>query len=288
MTEKRRYLIFLLVTFGGGWLLMALGMLLGGFWYQPCVALAMFAPLLGVLLSHGGLKRARTGICWKAEIPGHFPWYILAWLGPGVLSLLCAALFFLLLPGHFDRNMSYLTAQIPAGTELPMPLWALAVIQLLEAVTYAPLVNMFLAVGEETGWRGFQTPYLCRQLGRRKGLLLSGAVWGAWHWPLILCGGYEYGTGYWGAPYTGMLLMCAGTTALGILLTFLYEKAGSIWAPALAHGAINAAAGIGVLFLHGGETSLFLGPTPLGLVSGIPLFLLALAVLLRQPAPEKP
>jgi membrane protease YdiL (CAAX protease family) len=130
------------------------------------------------------------------------------------------------------------------------------------------------------------TPYLTERLGRTKGLILAGCLWAIWHWPLILCGGYEYGTGYWGAPFTGMLLMCAATTALGILLSFLYDKSGSIWAPALAHGAVNAAAGIGILFLRADVTSLFPGPTPFGLVAGIPLFALAAWALLRKPEPE--
>ena len=283
MTENKRFWIFLLTAFGGGWLLMALGLLLGGVWYQPLVALAMFAPLLGVFLAHGGLKAARSGLRWKPEIAGRGRWYLLAWFGPVALSIVCAGLFFLLFPGRFDGSLSYMTALLPAGTELPFPPPVLAVIQLLQAVTYVPFLNMLLAVGEESGWRGYLTPYLTRRLGRIGGLLLSGAIWGVWHWPLILLGGYEYGTGYPGAPFTGMLLMCVGCAAVGTLLTLLYEKADSIWAPALAHGGLNAAAGIGVLFLPAGTASLFLGPTPFGLIAGLPLFALALAVLVKKP-----
>ena len=286
MTDKKRFWIFILVAFGGGWLCMGLGILLGGMWYQAIVALAMFMPLLGVLLCRGGLSEKKTGIRWKPTIPGHGTWYLLAWFGPAVLSILCAALFFLLFPARFDGSLSYLTAQLEAAGadagDLPFPLPVLTVIQLLEAVTYAPFLNALLAVGEETGWRGYLTPYLSRRFGRTKGLVLAGCLWALWHGPLILLAGYEYGTGYWGAPFTGMLLMCAACTALGILLSFLYEKADSIWAPALAHGAVNAAAGMGLLFLKSDVTSLFLGPTPFGLVAGIPLFALAALVLLRR------
>lgn len=282
MTEKKRFWSFILVAFGGGWLMMGLGTLLGGMWYQLFTAAGMFAPLAGVWVSHGSLKTGRTGILWQPVIRGRGRWYLLAWFGPGVLSLVCAALYYLLFPARFDGGMPYLTAQLPAGTELPFPPVVLAAIQLLQALTYAPLLNMLLAVGEESGWRGYLTPYLEKRLGRRGGLVLSGCVWGVWHWPLILLAGYEYGTGYPGAPFTGALLMCVGCAAMGIVLSFLYERAGSIWAPALAHGGINAAAGIGILFMRPEETSLFLGPTPLGLVSGIPLYALALAVLMRR------
>lgn len=281
MTEKKRFWIYIAAAFGGGWCFMALGMLAGGAWYQPLVALAMFMPMLGVFLAHGGLKRDRTGIRWEPRVRGRGRWYLLAWLGPAALTIVCATLFFALFPARFDPALGSLTAQLPAGTELPLTPQALAAVSFGQAITYAPLLNMFLAVGEESGWRGYMTPYLTARFGRTKGLVLAGCLWAVWHWPLILCAGYEYGAGYPGAPYTGMLLMCVGCTAVGILLTFLYGKAGSIWAPALAHGALNAAAGLGILFLTPKTTSYFPGPTPFGLVAGIPLYLLAGIVLIR-------
>lgn len=283
LTENKRFWIYILVAFGGGWLLQGLGILLGGMWYQGLVALCMFMPMLGVFVSQGGLR----GVRWAPQVRGHGRWYLIAWLGPAVLTILCAALYFLVFPERFDPAMGYMTAQIPEGTELPFSLPVLTAIQLMQTVTYAPFLNAFLAAGEEIGWRGYMTPYLTERLGRRPGLLLSGVLWAVWHWPLILLAGYEYGTGYFGAPYTGMLLMCVGCTAIGTLLTLLYEKTGSIWAPSLAHGAVNAAAGIGMLFTHADETSMFLGPTPFGLVAGIPLFILGACVLLRgKPNPD--
>lgn len=284
MTDKRRFWIFLLVAFGGGWLLEGLGLLLGGQMYQVCVAGAMLMPLLGVLLAHGGLKKAKTGIGWEPHVKTHAAAYLLAWFGPAVLTIVCAALFFALFPSRFDAGMSAVTAQYEAlGVELPFPPAVLAVVQLVQAVTYAPFLNGVLAVGEEAGWRGYMTPYLTRRIGRTKGLLLADAIWGAWHWPLILLAGYEYGTGYPGAPFTGMLMMCVFTASLGILFTRLYERTDCIWAPALAHGALNAAAGLGLLFLAPGETSYLPGPTPAGLIAGIPLFALAAWALLSRP-----
>jgi len=289
MTDKKRFWTYILIAFGGGWLLMALGILMAEKGspavYQGLAALAMFAPMLGVLMAHGGLKKAKTGISWRPEIPGRGKYYILAWFAPAAITILGAALYFLLLPERFDRSMGFMAAQIPAGTELPFPMPVLAVIQMFEAVTYAPFINMLLAVGEEAGWRGYLTPYLTKRLGRTRGLVLSGVIWAVWHWPLILCAGYEYGTGYPGAPYTGMALMCVLTTAMGILFSWLYDRADSIWAPALAHGAVNAAAGVGILFMSTEYTSLILGPTPAGLIAGIPLFALAVWALVRRQRP---
>lgn len=286
MTEKKRFWIYLLVTFGFGWLAQAAGILLGGLWFTACLSVCMFAPLLGVLVSHGSLKTARTGIGWKAPLQGKVRWYLAAWFGPALLSILGAAVFFLLMPSRFDGSMSLLASQVEAaeaaGQSIPFTPALLAVITLLQAVSYAPLFNMLFAVGEETGWRGYMTPYLTERLGRTRGLLLSGAIWGAWHWPAIALVGYNFGTGYPAYPLPGLLAMCVGCAALGILLSLLYDRTGSIWAPALAHGAVNAAAGVSSVFLAPGTSSLLLGPTLLGFLAGIPLYLLALLVLLRR------
>ena len=64
----------------------------------------------------------------------------------------------------------------------------------LFAVTLAPVINMFAALGEEAGWRGYMMPHLKKQLGLLNGRLLGGVIWGVWHWPLMLLVGYEYGT----------------------------------------------------------------------------------------------
>ena len=69
-------------------------------------------------------------------------------------------------------------------------------------------------------------------------------------------------------------MMCLACAALGTLLAFFYDKTQSIWAPALCHGAVNAVAGLGNLFLPIGTTSYILGPFSFGLIGGIPLFAL--------------
>ena len=278
MTMKK-FWIYILVTFGFGWLMQGLGMLSlnsdsTGLIYTVLLSVCMFAPMLGVLAAEGGLKKARSGIRWKPRIKGHVRWWLAAWFIPAVLALLGAVLYFLLFPNRFDSSTPALTAQL-AATGSPLPGWVIAVVGFIQSVTYAPFINMFFALGEESGWRGWMTPFLTARMERKKALVLSGVIWGVWHWPVILLAGYNFGTGYWGAPFTGGLMMCVSCVALGVLLTLLYEKTNSVWAPALAHGAFNAAAGIGVYFLPLGTVSTILGPTPLGLVAGIPLFLLA-------------
>ena len=253
-----------------------------GFTYV--LAASMFAPLAALLPAKVPLK----SLGWRLNLKGNVRRYLAAWLLPSVICALGAALYFLLFPAHFDGSGAACLASLPAEAQRQfemqaMPVSFLLLISVVAAVTYAPFLNVIPCLGEEAGWRGFLTPYLKARFGRTKGQLLSGAIWGAWHWPVIIFAGYEYGLNYWGAPVLGPLLFCFITTALGILFSLLYEKVGSIWICALAHGAFNAFANIPSLFLvpdSGFQQTL--GPYAVGVIGGLPLLLLALFVLLKK------
>lgn len=279
--KQSKLIPYFVTAFGLAWVLMGAGMALAPvspLLYQGLVALAMFAPLLGVLVSCRGLGSAKTGIGWRPNLRGRLGCYALALWGPGLLTLAGAALYFLLYPDRLDPGMTVLAGQM--GLEsVPLPM---LLAQLALCVTVFPFVNMLFALGEEVGWRGWLTPQLQSRLGRRGGLVAAGVIWGVWHWPLILLAGYEYGIGYPGAPWTGLAAMCLFTTAVGILLSWLYEQTGSIWAPALAHGAVNAIAALPLYFLtDGGASGYLLGPTLAGVVSVLPALAVALDVLVR-------
>lgn len=247
---------------------------------QLVMAAMMFVPTLGVVLAGGKLK----GLGWNLRFRQNLRPILHAWFLPAVLTALGAGLFFLIFPGRLDLSGSLLGPELLAQLEaqgLSYPLYIL--ISAVASVTYAPLINTFVALGEEIGWRGFLYPQLKARFGRRKGLVLGGVIWGAWHWPLIWLIGYEYGFGYVGFPVLGMLLFCLFTVALGIWCDRLYERSGSIWLPALLHGAINAAAGLPLtVCLPDTGSFRLLGPAPNGLIAGLPLLILAAVCLLRE------
>ncbi|MBR5382661.1 MAG: CPBP family intramembrane metalloprotease, partial [Clostridia bacterium] len=153
---------------------------------QLVVGAMMFVPALGVLLAGANLK----DMGWKPRIRKNIKTILVAWFSPIILTALGAALYFLIFPGHFDLSGGYILAS--TGEELfrqmeaqgiSYPMYVL--ISMIGAVTYGPFVNMILALGEEIGWRGFLYPQLKTRFGRRKGWILGGVIWGAWHWPLI-------------------------------------------------------------------------------------------------------
>lgn len=256
--------------------------------FQLLLLVSMYAPFAAVLLARVPLG----GMGWRPRLRGRLRYYLAAWLGPALLGFLGAALYFLVFPSHLDMSGAIFTAQLGeeglAQLEAQgMSLRSVILIQLVQALTWAPLINTFAALGEEVGWRGALYPMLKERFGVSSGRVIGGVIWGVWHWPVMILAGYNYGMQYWGAPVLGPLLFCLVTVALGTLFDLLYEKSGSIWIPSLAHGAFNAAAGIPSLFLSPAYPSnSTLGPTMIGLIGGLPLFLLA-AWALRREHPAK-
>ena len=256
---------------------------------QLLLSVTMFAPLLGVLLSGQTL----SGMGWKPQLKGKIKFLLAAWFLPALLTAIGAALYFAVFPGHFDLSGDYFAAA--AGAEaleqlqsqgLTYPL--LILISSISCVTYAPLINMLLAVGEEAGWRGFLYPQLKAKFGKRNGWLIGGAIWGMWHWPVIWLIGYEYGTDYVGFPIIGMMTFCIITIALGILCDWLYEKTGCIWIPSIFHGAVNAAGTVPMVICVTNTGSMrLLGPAPVGLLAGLPFIVCAGVLLFKSVKPEQ-
>ena len=263
---------------------------------QLVLAAMMFVPTLGVFLSGAGI----SGMGWKPQIRKNIRVILAAWFGPLILTAAGALIYFLLFPRHFDLSGGYL--KVLAGEDaleqmkaqgLSYPLYIM--VNVISSITYAPLINMFAALGEEIGWRGFLYPQLEAGFGRRKGWLLGGFIWGAWHWPLIWLIGYEYGAaagnpaGYAGFPLSGMLIFAVFAAGLGILHGWLYEKSGTIWVPSLLHGAFNGAAALPLtLCLANTGSFRLLGPAPNGLLSGLPILVIAAYVLLRGEKEKDP
>lgn len=279
---------YLLWAFLLAWMLQAVA--IGLAWngqsqlFTLVLAVSMYAPFAAVLLAKAPLK----GMGWHLRLRKKGKWILAAWFGFALLTVLGAALYFLIFPAQLDLSGSAVTAQL--GEEglkqmeaQGLTVKALMLVQLAAALSYAPLINTFAALGEEVGWRGFLYLRLKERHGTAKGRLLGGLIWGLWHWPVMILAGYNYGTAYWGAPVLGPLLFCVICVVLGTVIDYLYEKTDCIWIPALAHGAFNAASGLPVLVLNPAFADrTTLGPTPIGLIAGLPLLVLGALLLTKS------
>lgn len=246
----------------------------------------MFIPTLGAWLS--GAKFKNMG--WRPMFRKNIKPFLIAWLSPLIISVVGAVLYFMFFPGHLDLNGNMADADVLRQiNEQGMSYKQYFLIGIISSMTFGLVINTFVALGEEIGWRGFMYPQLKERFGHNKGWLLGGLIWGAWHWPLIILIGYEYGeaagnmAGYAGAPVTGILVFCVFTITLGIMHDWLYEKSDSIWVPALFHGAINAAATLplAICIPNGGSLRL-LGPSINGILAGAPMIIIAVILLYKN------
>ncbi len=102
---------------------------------------------------------------------------------------------------------------------------------------FASVVLIVLFFGEEYGWRGYLQSELFK-LGRIRGALLLGAIWGIWHWPLILMG-----HNYPDHPLLGLALEVPQCAALGIIISYVVLKTRSILLVSFLHSLNNLVPG---------------------------------------------
>lgn len=88
--------------------------------------------------------------------------------------------------------------------------------------------------------------------------------------------------GYADFPVAGILTIALACTTMSCWLSLLQVHSENVWPCALAHGASNTIANVGLVFCSCSKT--LLGPSPLGFVKGIPLVALGACSLLRLPA----
>ena len=288
--ETRRVGVFLLVAFGVAWATAGViyetgGLtdsreLVAGFTVATVLlpTAYMFAPGVANVATRLATGEGWDGLLLRPRLRRSLRTYALAWLVPAVMTVIGTALFFALFPAYFDSQLTAFgnTLSDVAGEEVDPS--TVVAIQVVVALTIAPIINAVFAFGEEFGWRAYLLPKLT-PLGLRRAVVLHGLIWGAWHWPLILMG-YEYGFAYPGAPWTGLLVFLVFTTTVGTFLAWVTIRSGSVWPAAIGHGAVNAITGVGLAFLRG-EPNLLLGPIPHGLIAGIPWLALAIVLLYR-------
>jgi len=281
---------FVVLACGLAWLV-ALPLWLGDGLAEPTAGLLlpvmMFTPAVAAVIVTFALRvpsageRVRFLGLWPLRPAKRVVWLmVLGWLAPpllvGLSVLVAAALGFVQLDLTFAGFAAQLAQLLPEGA--PMPPVELVVISQLVMIPVAALLNSVVAFGEELGWRGWLVPAL-RPLGTWPTLLISGAIWGVWHSPVILLG-YNFGR----TDITGVLFMIGGCVAWGILLGWLRLRSASIWPAVLAHGSLNAAGGLVLLFAASQPDLALAGPLGLAgwIVAAVAIVILAVTGQFRR------
>ena len=97
------------------------------------------------------------------------------------------------------------------------------------------LQSLLSATGEELGWRGFLVPTLDRTMSFRTTAIVSGAIWAAWHVPLIIFADYNGGTPSWYST----LCFAVMVVSMGFPFAWLRLRSGSVWPAAILHASHN-------------------------------------------------
>jgi membrane protease YdiL (CAAX protease family) len=184
-------------------------------------------------------------------------WVLLALVLPVGVAALVTGLSLLVPGARFDPTLETMLArlsetlppeQIEAARRqieaLPVHPWFLG---LMQAVIAGATINAAAALGEELGWRGLLHREL-RSVGAVRTSLLTGLLWGLWHAPLIV-----QGHNYPDHPLLGVPMMVLFCMSLSLPMFLLRERADSVLAAAIFHGAVNGSAGLPLLVAIGSD-----------------------------------
>lgn len=147
-----------------------------------------------------------------ATYEGRFPWQ--GWLTPQADGLL-----------HSSTERGW-------GVMTPMGLAGRVALNAAVGV----VVVSIMAIFEEIGWRAWLQPRLQVRMGARRAVLLTSAIWAAWHIPFQLSG-VQHVDGV--SPVMLALTLPIGTFGAGLVIGWLWLRTESIWIVSLAHGALN-------------------------------------------------
>lgn len=247
MTNKKntiiRLVIYLLIAFAVPFIMIFIyiakcGWTTEGSFYGIICSVSMLCPAIANILTRVITKEGTDDLMLNLNFKGNLRYYGIALVMPvisAVFVVLGATLF--LLPGTLGEVLK--------NTDYG---------QLLASVLYlasASVSAVMFGFGEEFGWRGYLTPKLEKLMPAPAAILVTGIIWGLWHAPLIACG-HNFGKGYNGDPWLGIILMCVSCIGLSFYLSAITKATGSSLAAGFAHiGINNMTSSVVMLFLSG-------------------------------------
>lgn len=191
----------------------------------------MWSPGLAALLTKRIFREPIAELPWKwggarfawlaylIPLAYAFPVYLVAWLTP--------------LGGFLDADFLKRVSDQFGWYNLP-PALTLTLFVLITA-TLGLVGKTSRALGEEIGWRGFLVPELNKVVGFGGVGLISGVMWAAYHFPVMLFGDYNKGAPAWFTLSCFTLMVIADS----FILAWLTLRSNSLWPAAIFHGSHN-------------------------------------------------
>ncbi len=254
MSTTAKSTIFLVIAFAITWAIV-IGAWAMGMHETPQLAFyvlagSMFGPSIAALICVAAFEKGRRAIALGLRFKPNW-WWALAWLIPVLLCAAAVALTVLLSPhAYVDPGQAAIAlaeAHSPEAAAQARAIPYLGAIVVVQALLVGALINaVLLTISEELGWRGYLYD-LWRGAGFWRSSLATGAVWGAWHAPMI----YLFGHNYPDDRLLGVGLFTVFCVLLSPLMTLVRDRAQSTWAAGIFHGTFNALGGLTVLMVGG-------------------------------------
>jgi len=253
----QRSIQYIIVTLVVSWIAAGTAILLGlritdGLTYTIFAGAYMFLPAICAIvlqLIHKEKPFSELGISFRLN-----RWWLVAGIVPIVLAFLTLGINLLFPNVSYSATSEGLLSRItPEQAQLVTQQvtryspFVFVLLQILNSLIAGYTINAIFAFGEELGWRG----YLLKALQDKRFLFVSliiGAVWGVWHFPLILLG-----HNYPQHPVVGVVMMIIFCILLTPIMIYIVIKARSVITAAIFHGVLNAIGGISLMFLAGGN-----------------------------------
>ena len=193
----------------------------GAMWSPGLAALAtkrIFGePISELPWKWGGARNA--WLAYLIPLAYSLPVYLIVWLTP--------------LGGFLDAS-SFRKIAAQFGWQNFPPAVSLILFVLLTA-TAGLVGKTSRALGEEIGWRGFLVPELNKVVGFGGVGLISGLMWAAYHFPVLLFGDYNKG----GPAWYSLVCFTAMVVADSFIMAWLTLRSNSLWPAAIFHGSHN-------------------------------------------------
>lgn len=287
---KNRMIIFLSIVFGILYIPWIIGIIvpsLGETIYSiisfPIVFMA--TPALAVFVTRK-LTKDTASLNFSTKIFKNKKALLFSTLIPGAAILLGTVFFFLIFPDDLDFQGRYISetyGAFGAPQDIELTIGFMFFMGLIVYVISAVALPIwYIALGEDIGWQGYMLPLLCKKMSVKCAVIINGILWGLAHAPLIYYG-MNYGTNYFGAPYTGILMMILVTIVLGIWMSYITLKTKNCMYAAIIHGAADIIGEVGNWISLSTKSSL-LGPIPAGIIGLSVLLIGAVILFFRMPS----
>jgi membrane protease YdiL (CAAX protease family) len=192
---------------------------------------AMWSPGLAAMLTKRIFREPIADLPWKWG-GARYAW--LAYLIPLAYALPVYVVVWVTPLGAFaDRDFVTRTVAGFGWSNFP-PSIALVLFVILTA-TVGLVGKTSRALGEEIGWRGFLVPELNKVVGFTGVSVISGLMWAAYHFPVLLFGDYNKGAPAWYSLACFTLMVVADS----FILAWITLRSKSLWPAAILHGSHN-------------------------------------------------